>query len=82
MLSHYNTIVDPFNAFKLDPERFYYLAFFWDALDVEEHHESLTYDLSAFLAAAGGNLGLALGYSCLSALVCLIEIVFRKLNPY
>ena len=72
--------MDPFNEFKLDPKQFFYLSFFWDELGIEEHHESLTYDFGTFLAAAGGNLGLALGYSCLSLFICFVEFVFKKLN--
>ena len=33
---------------------------------MEERVESLVYDFSAFLVATGGNLGLFLGFSCLS----------------
>jgi hypothetical protein len=37
-------------------------------LDVEERIETLVYDVGSFLAAAGGNLGLLLGFSCLSTI--------------
>lgn len=39
----------------------------------EEKIESLEYDLTNLLVAAGGNLGLFLGFSCLSVLFGLIE---------
>jgi hypothetical protein len=35
-------------------------------LDVEERIETLVYNTGSFLSAAGGNLGLHLGFSCLS----------------
>ena len=35
-------------------------------LGIKEHVESFVYDAGSFLAAAGGNLGLFLGFSCLS----------------
>ena len=81
-MSHFNSIVDPFNEFKLDPSKLFYLSFFWDKLDIEEHHEVLAIDLSGFLAAAGGNLGLALGYSCLSFSIFVAEYLFRKIMSY
>jgi hypothetical protein len=36
------------------------------SLSVEEHFETLVFDGGSLLAAAGGNLGLFLGFSCLS----------------
>ena len=49
---------------------------FYSTLNVEELVETLVYDRGNFLAAAGGNLGLMLGISCLSVLNVLIN-VFR-----
>jgi hypothetical protein len=37
-------------------------------LSVEEQTETLVFDIGSLLAAAGGNLGLFLGFSCLSLL--------------
>jgi hypothetical protein len=42
-------------------------------LDVEERVETLVYDAGNFLAAVGGNLGLLLGFSCLSTVFTLID---------
>jgi hypothetical protein len=42
------------------------LIFFSQTLDVAEQAETLAYDLSTFLSAAEGNLGLALGFSSFS----------------
>jgi hypothetical protein len=38
----------------------------YSSLSVEEHFETLVFDSGSLLAAAGGNLGLFLGFSCLS----------------
>ena len=78
MVGHRNTFIDPLNEFEFEPEKFYLLSFYWEYLGIEEHHEALTYDLSSFLAAAGGNLGLALGYSCLNVFIYAVELIFRK----
>ncbi len=45
---------------------------------VEERVEALVYDEVNFIAAAGGNLGLFLGFSCFSVLIALMKQV-RKL---
>jgi len=47
---------------------FYLLIFYFRTFNVEKRVETLVYDFGGFLAAAGGNLGLCLGLSCLSAL--------------
>ncbi len=50
---------------------------------VEEQIESLEYDLVDLLASAGGNLGLLLGFSCLSVLFSFINFtanLFYKIN--
>jgi len=49
-------------------EDVYILTFFYKTLLVEKQVETLVYDLGGFLAAAGGNMGLCLGLSCLSIL--------------
>jgi hypothetical protein len=48
---------------------------FYSTLDVEERIETLVYDAGNFLAAAGGNLGLLLGFSCLSTVLGFINII-------
>jgi hypothetical protein len=52
---------------------FYNLYFYYSTFQVEEHVETLIYDDGGFLAASGGNLGLCLGFSCLSALLTLTQ---------
>jgi hypothetical protein len=47
-------------------------------LMVEDRTETLNYDVTNFLAAAGGNLGLMLGFSCLSILYLILEC-FEKM---
>ena len=62
---------------KFDFEKIYLLSFAYEYLEVEEKVESYVYDLGAFLAIVGGNLGLALGFSCLSMLLSLLKILYR-----
>lgn len=47
----------------------------YDKLSIEEHVETLVYDTGNFLAQAGGNLGLFVGFSCLSLLLAIINLV-------
>ena len=55
----------------------------YETLSIEENVESLVYDVANFLAAVGGNLGLFLGFSCLSVFLsvlnCLMTINFKEL---
>ena len=74
---HVNSCIDPFKRMKFDFEKNYLLSFAYEYLEVEEKVESYVYDLGAFLAIVGGNLGLALGFSCLSMLLSLLKILYR-----
>ena len=56
------------------------LSVYYDNLWVEERTETLIYDLSSFLSASGGNLGLLMGFSCLSALLAIIKFLTGKLS--
>ena len=47
---------------------------------VEEHIETLIYDTGTFLTQAGGNLGLFLGFSCLSLLLAVLNFAKKKIN--
>ena len=49
-------------------KHFYMLIVYFKTFTVEKRVETLVYDFGGFLAAAGGNLGLCLGLSCLSVL--------------
>jgi hypothetical protein len=46
-------------------------------MDVEKQVESLIYDAGNFFAAVGGNLGLFLGFSCLSIIFATIDFLVR-----
>jgi hypothetical protein len=52
-----------------DLEDFYCMYFYYSSFQVEQHVETPIYDVGGLLAAAGGNLGLCLGFSCLSILL-------------
>lgn len=55
------------------------VSFYFRTLAVEEHVETVVYDAINFLAAAGGNLGLLLGFSCLSTLLYFHDLIVKKL---
>lgn len=42
---------------------------------VEQQVDSYVYDVINFLSAAGGNLGLFLGFSCLSIILYIIDMI-------
>ena len=54
------------------------LYLYWSYLPVEETIESLEYDLTNFLVSAGGNLGLFLGFSCLSVFFGIIDRICKR----
>jgi hypothetical protein len=56
------------------------LYYSFETMDTEERMETLTYDLGNFLVAAGGNLGLFLGFSCFSLMVTFIEYLNHKIK--
>ena len=59
---------------KQDEGRKYcYFNLYYSTFLIEQQVETLIYDLGGFLAAAGGNLGLCLGFSCLSVLLTLSQ---------
>ncbi len=51
------------------------LLYFYKTLRVEEKIETFIFDLGGVLAAAGGNLGLCLGFSCLSILHTMVAFI-------
>lgn len=55
---------------------------YWSTLATEEKVENLEYDLTNLLVSAGGNLGLFLGFSCLSILFTIIELLVAKCFKY
>lgn len=74
---HKHSLVDPSNNIVNDiSESNIVIALGYETLSIEEQVESLVYDVGSFLAAAGGNLGLFLGFSCFSVLIS----IFRNLQ--
>jgi hypothetical protein len=60
----------------------FYISMVYSSLDVESRYETLVYDFRTMLAATGGNLGLMLGFSCLTCIegiIDFLEIVFNKI---
>jgi hypothetical protein len=65
------------------PESFnstFFLVLFYDTFDVVESKETLVYDVGDLFAAAGGHLGLFLGFSCLSVLMQVIDYLILYFN--
>jgi len=58
-----------------DDGEIFYLLFYYLTLTTEQRIQSLDYDFGNFLVAAGGNLGLFLGMSCLSVLWSLADFL-------
>ena len=64
---------------------FWYISYYYSTLVIEEQVETLIYDVGGFLAAAGGNLGLCLGFSCLSVLFTFSQwstIAFQRMKNH
>jgi hypothetical protein len=76
---HTNTWINENEDFPAPGEDFL-LSLFYSSLLVEERIETLAYDFPSFLAVAGGNLGLSLGFSCLSAALTFIKCIRYKRN--
>ena len=72
---HKNTIVLP--SFFAGKENSFFLSTSYSTFDVEERIENLEYDLENLLVSAGGNLGLFLGFSCMSLFFIIIDFVQR-----
>jgi len=51
-------------------------------LAVEERFETLVHDTGSLLASAGGNLGLMLGFSCLSVLTAALDCLRDYFEKY
>jgi hypothetical protein len=73
---HNNTFKFP--LFELENGPYHLFTYSYATLNVEERIESLEYDFGNFLVAAGGNLGLFLGFSCLSLLLAIIDLAKKK----
>jgi len=76
---HINSITDPFDRFKsVVLENLVQLHFEYITTQTEEEVETYIYDSESFLTALGGNLGLVLGFSCLSVLLNILEKILAK----
>ena len=58
------------------------LYFYYNSFLVKEEIETLVYDLVGVLAAAGGYLGLCLGFSCLTLFMSLLDWMEIKLRKW
>jgi hypothetical protein len=57
----------------VEESKYFDLSVFLTKMEIEERTETLVYDMVSFLSAAGGNLGLFVGFSCLSVIFALID---------
>jgi hypothetical protein len=67
-----NSIFDPLRKEYFSKNNFR-LIIFYRKMEIEERTEALVYDIGTFLSAAGGNLGLLVGFSCLSVIFAAID---------
>jgi hypothetical protein len=77
---HGNTIMLP-NQNSVKNHHFFTVIPHYSTFNVEEAIENLEYDVATLLVAAGGNLGLFLGLSCLPVLFAIFKL-FRRLIIY
>ena len=61
---------------------FFDLLTFYYKLETEEKTETLLYDAVNFLSAAGGNLGLFIGFSCLSVMLTMIDLISDYIKKF
>jgi len=76
-----SSFYDPKKPFNHNSEYFVFFTFF-NKLETEERTETLIYDAVNFLSAAGGNLGLFVGFSCLSVIFAIIDLICKHLSRY
>jgi hypothetical protein len=73
---HKNLGFDSGEGLSATHENFFRLSLIYDTLIIEENVESYDYDSADFLIYVGGNLGLFLGFSCLSTLTAILRYVY------
>ena len=71
---HRNSWIEPHEKNSL-PEDVFGFGISYSTLLIEEQITAFAYDFGTFLTAAGGNLGLFLGFSCLSVFLTMINYV-------
>ena len=80
---HHNSLVETTNPRPQDFfKKYHYFVALYASMDVEKHEETLVYDSVNIFAAIGGNLGLFLGFSCLSIVFSGIDLLAKKFGKY
>ena len=59
---------------------YFLLYYYYLSLDTVVSSESLIVDLANLIANVGGNLGLFLGFSCLSVYIAFLDFLQRKMQ--
>ena len=80
---HKNNLVVP--AYPNPPdfaENYYFIFALYGSMDIEKHEEALIYDFGNFFAAVGGNVGLFLGFSCLSIVYTGVDLLVLKFGKH
>ena len=73
--THFNSNIDPTEKYLGNLTKpVTLIGLSYETLLTEEREETLVYDATNFLVNAGGNLGLFLGFSCLSILLYIIKL--------
>jgi hypothetical protein len=70
---HKNSLLK--NYYSQNNEDYFLMTIYYNTLVIEERTETLLYDATGMLASAGGNLGLMLGFSCLSLLFLAVDCI-------
>jgi hypothetical protein len=71
-LIYYHSSIPVIDYLDIEEESFG-LNVFYKTLMTEERTETLIYDVTGFLTATGGNLGLMLGFSCFAVLCSILQ---------
>ena len=61
-------------------DKYYALFVAYESMDFEKEEETLVCNSGNCFAAVGGNLGLLLGFSCLSIIYAAIDSIAMKLG--
>ena len=78
--THQNSVILQTSEIHAEEKDSYMFFFFYKTFLVEQRVETLIYDFGGFLAAAGGNLGLCLGFSLLSILINFTQLLISGLQ--